>query len=201
MSAFAGAMSPAPVGPVPSGRYREKLFFALIPDRAAVAGIGNTGQEFRSACGLNGEVFADERFHVTLLAGALPGARSGDLIARMVAAGNEVSAGRFAVGFDQAMSFHRDADTHAFVLSSSDHLVGLEKLSDALERAMRSQGLVIERSSNPHLTMLYDAAVIPPTGVQLVRWIAQDFVLIRSLQGQSHYQFIERWPLRPFPKQ
>jgi 2'-5' RNA ligase len=181
----------------PGGPLSDACFFALTPDRAAAIRIGDVADWLRRGYRLKGEIIAAERLHVTLHDGVLPGAAPGELISRMCAAGDTVSAGGFALGFDHAMSFARNAGTQAVVLLPGDRMRGLEELFLALGSAMAAKGLRVGRSFTPHLTLLYDAVPVPLVGVELVRWMVHDFVLIRSLRGCSHYQFLGRWPLRP----
>lgn len=176
---------------------RGACFFALTPDRGAAIQGGEVADWLRWAYRLRGEIVAAERLHVTLHGGVLPGSAPGELISRMCAAGDAVSAGGFALEFDHAMSFARNAGTQAVVLLPGDRMRGLEELFLALGSAMAAKGLHVGRSFTPHLTLLYDAVPVPLVGVEPVRWTAHDFVLIRSLQGWSHYQFLGRWPLRP----
>ncbi|RDJ24063.1 2'-5' RNA ligase [Bosea caraganae] len=183
----------------PWAQGRDNYFFAVVPDREAAAWIDDVADWLRSRYRLKGQRFAAERYHVTLHGGALPGGTEAELVARMAAAADGMSPAGFAVGFDHALSFPGGGEEHPFVLSFSDQLWGLRTLHAALGRAMAANGLLVARSFTPHLTMLYDPCVVPETDIEPIRWTAHDFVLIRSLHGQSHYQFLGRWPLKPLP--
>lgn len=180
-----------------AGPVRAICFFAIVPDRQAALQVDELAVGLRRQYQLKGRLIGVDRYHVSLHQGVPIGCSPAELVTRMKRAADSVSARGFALGFDQAMSFSRTARTHAFVLSSSDELTGLNELHRALGHAMAPTGLRIERSFTPHLTMLYDVRLVPKMGVPLIRWTAHDFVLIRSWQGDSHHEQLAQWPLSP----
>jgi 2'-5' RNA ligase len=83
------------------------------------------------------------------------------------------------------------------VLLGDDGVAGLWKLQHIIDDALKKAGLGrLGRSrSTPHMTLLYDDRSIPEQFVEPVVWTVQEFVLIRSLMGQSHHIEFDRWPL------
>jgi 2'-5' RNA ligase len=173
-------------------KFGDTYFFAILPDKATAAQIGPIAADLRRRYQLKGRSIATHRYHVSLHGSALLDQRPADLVARMRRAADTVSAASFALCFDQAMSFSGGA----VVLLSSDEMPALNALHSTLGRAMIAAGLPVRHSLTPHLTISYDARVVPATEVPPIRWTAHDFILIRSLRGLSRYDPLGRWPLR-----
>jgi 2'-5' RNA ligase len=52
------------------------------------------------------------------------------------------------------------------------------------------------RRYTPHLTLAYGRPVVPLTPLtEPISWTVEDFVLVRSFQGQSRYERLERYRL------
>lgn len=181
--------------PVRAQGRRNYYFFAILPERAAAVRIDEVARGLRRDYGLAGRLIGIERYHVSLHGYEPPDEWAADLIACMKQAADMISAPSFALCFDQALSFSRQARTHPFVLTSSDELPALNALHAALGRAISSAGLPVARSFTPHLTLFYDTRLLPVTAVRHVRWTAHDFALIRSLRGLSRYEELGRWQL------
>lgn len=184
--------SEAPPG---AGEFRDNYFFALLPDRSTALQIDRLAVHLRRQHKLEGRLIGVDRYHVSLHRGMAFGCSPGELVARMKQAADRVPAKGFALGFDQAMSFYLGPRKPAFVLSSSDDLPALNELHRALGQAMAVMGLQVDRTFTPHLTMLYDARLVAKAAVPSIRWMARDFVLIRSLVGLSRYELLGQWPL------
>jgi 2'-5' RNA ligase len=52
-------------------------------------------------------------------------------------------------------------------------------------------------SLTPHLTFLYGDHRVPDLDIDLISWTVREFVLGRSVHGQSRHMQLGRWPLRP----
>jgi 2'-5' RNA ligase len=81
------------------------------------------------------------------------------------------------------------------VLANSDRLPALENLWTMLREAMAAAGLPAKGRFFPHVTLLYDGRCIPATEIDPVGWTVHDFVLIRSVHGESRHEYLARWPL------
>jgi 2'-5' RNA ligase len=84
------------------------------------------------------------------------------------------------------------------VLLGDDGLVGVRALQQALDLAMAQIGLGhgVREHYTPHLTLLYDGCHVAARPIEPITWTAREFVLVRSLIGQSRHEVLARLPLR-----
>ncbi|MCD7097371.1 2'-5' RNA ligase family protein [Stenotrophomonas sp. MMGLT7] len=185
-------------------RPAERLFFALMPDAAAIEAIGTELDALRRSEPLSARPLLPQRLHVTLhhlgdFAGIPPSVLEG---AHRAAA--QVDVGAFDVRFDRVGSFGGRPRRHPLVLrgggaeaapaAGADN-VSLFALQRELGLRLARAGLGHDDAFVPHLTLMYDALQLPDRPVAPVCWRVRDFVLIRSFLGQTRYQFEGRWPL------
>jgi 2'-5' RNA ligase len=176
----------------------DRLFFAIFPDAAAAARIAGLAQRLRSEHGLKANPLRTERFHVTLhhlddYAG-LPQR----VVAEAIRAAATIAIPQFEVTFDRALSFHGKPGSQPFVLRGCDGLVTLEAFHRVLVAALYKAGLAGGRAKSrytPHVTLLYDDALILERPVETVTWTVREFVLVHSLLGQTVHMPLARWPL------
>lgn len=194
-----------PPGAVPSddsfppadlGNMADAVFFAVQPPPFAAPGISRLAWHLRDKHRLSGRPLRPECFHVSLLFvgyhGRMPPQTLGAI--RDVAA--TIAMPRFRVAFDWVASFRRTGK-RPLVLRGDDGVSGLVWLRDRLVAATIDVGIpVARRDFTPHLTLLYDEAEIREEPVEEIGWVVCDFVLIRSLFGQSRHVVLGRWPLR-----
>jgi 2'-5' RNA ligase len=85
----------------------------------------------------------------------------------------------------------------ALVLVGDDSVAGLRRFRHALVTAPRKIGFARgwEPSYEPHLTRLYHEGDIADEAVEDIRWTVREFVLVRSLYGQSRHLLMARWSL------
>jgi 2'-5' RNA ligase len=104
----------------------------------------------------------------------------------------------FKLGFDRVGSFSRKARNMPLVLLGEDGLVTVEALQHALSLAMAQIGLGHggREHYTPHLTLLYDDRHVAVRPIEPITWTAREFVLVRSLIGQSRHEVLARLPLR-----
>jgi 2'-5' RNA ligase len=178
----------------------DRLFLALFPPAAAAEQLAALSAQQRIACGLSGQPLKTDRFHITLhhlgdYAGFPPG-----LVEAAKTAAASVRMPPFEVRVDQAMSFtnRNQRRNGPFVLLANDTWEGVWTLQRVLGIALAKAGLGrhAEKEFVPHVTMLYDDAVVPQHEVPPVSWLATDFVLVHSLIGQTKHIHLGRWPLR-----
>lgn len=178
----------------------DRLFFALFPPAADAERLAALSAQQRGAYALSGHPLKTDRFHITLhhlgdYAGFPPG-----LVETAKAAAAAVRASPFEVRVDQAMSFAGRVNSRRkrpFVLLADEALEGVWTLRRVLGIALAKAGLgrLVEKDFIPHVTMLYDAAIVPQHEVPPVSWCATDFVLVHSLIGQTTHIQLGRWPL------
>jgi 2'-5' RNA ligase len=172
----------------------DSLFFALFPDAAATARIGELTRRLRDKYGLAGRPHAAERLHVSLHGiGEYPSFPT-DIAARAAAAAAAVTLPPFEFAFDRVMSFSGKPGQLPLVLHG-DGVAGVTALQSALGGALAKAGLGA-RPSAPHLTLLYDARRIDEQPIDPIGWTVREFVLVHSLLGQTSYSPLGKWPLR-----
>lgn len=89
---------------------------------------------------------------------------------------------------------HRGKDCHPFVLTSE---TGVDRVGD-LHQVLGQIfcGPTFKGRINPHLTLRWDAKVIPEYQLDApISWTAREFALVKSYRGQSRYDIAGRWPL------
>jgi 2'-5' RNA ligase len=172
----------------------DSLFFALFPDAAAAARIGELTRQLRDKHALTGRPHAAERLHVSLHGlGEYPSFPK-DIAARAVEAAAGVTLPPFEIAFDRVMSFSGKPGQLPLVLRV-DGVAGVMALQNALGNALAKTGLGA-RQSAPHLTLLYDARRVGEQPIDPIRWTVREFVLVHSLLGQTTYIPLGKWPLR-----
>jgi len=189
----------------PPPKPSDSLFFALIPDAAAIARIERLVPALRSAHGLKGKAIDTPRLHVTLHHlghhAGLPAA----LVAAASEAAQSIAAAPFALLLDRAASFPKPRNA-PFVLLAGDRAVdgegdsesGVTAFQRMLGEAMQGAGLGgwVQSRFTPHLTLLYDDQRVAEQRIEPIEWMVREFVLVRSLLGRGTHLPVMRWPLR-----
>jgi len=172
------------------------VFFALLPPRECAPEIVDLAKRSRNDFGLRGTQFAPDRFHISLHGfGPYPGLPSA-LVDKAMMAAASVVAPSFDVVFDRVVSFWSRKSMRPFVLRAGGEVLALSAFHRTLGGVLGHAGLHVSTHFTPHMTLLYDRVVVPEHEIETVRWTVRDFVLIHSLQGQSRYIELGRWPLQ-----
>jgi 2'-5' RNA ligase len=180
-------------GPKPA----DRLFFAIFPDASVAVRIGELAQYLRREHGLTGKPLRTERFHITLFhLGDYPGLPQGIVTAAVEAAAT-VALPAFEVKLDRALSFSTRERNRPFVLGGNDGVAALTAFRRALAAALDKAGLgdCAEPQYRPHVTLLYDDALVTEQPVEAVAWTVREFVLVHSLLGRAVYIPLARWLL------
>ena len=175
----------------------DRLFFALLPDPAAGEAITRLAMALRAKHALKGQPIDAQRLHVTLhYLGEYAGLPQ-DVVDRAVAAAERVQAAPFEVVFDHAASFDSRNNRRPYVLRCGGDFASLASLRRELGEALVRQRWKLDAAAGfiPHVTLLYDTQAIVMQPVEQIRWIANDFALVRSLVGQGRHEIIGRWRL------
>lgn len=185
---------PAPQPAIdPLARKTHKFFFALRPDGPATDAAMAVSRKLRHAHGLTGTVLKPENLHVTLfplLDCNDPPADLGEIASAGVQA---IQAKPFDITFDMAMSFRRRTG-YCLVLGDRHGATGIYELQR--RSVMRFSPHIGVGSLTPHMTLMYPAQFVEKQPIDPIRWRAEEFVLIDSLQGRGHHKIVGRWPLR-----
>lgn len=181
--------------PVPT----DRLFFAVVPDAAAVERITQLTRRISREHALHGKPIDTARLHITLLfLGDHAGLPDGVVaIAKQVAA--MIKQPSFTAHFDHVMSFSGNPNHRPLVLLSDEGAAGLLNLYQALLTGLRGYShLPSTRTANftPHVTLLYDRVSVPKVAIEPIEWQVRDFVLLHSRIGRGgSYEVLGRWPL------
>ena len=179
---------------VPKGeRAPYSLFFSIFPGEADAEALAHLAGTLRTEHGLTGKPLLPHRLHVTLhdLGGytELPQ----EIVSAAMRAGDALAFDAFEVVFDSALSY---PSSGTYVLSGDAGTYQLVAFHQALGDAMRDQGLRVKRGFTPHMTLVYDRHPVAKHPIEPMRWVAQEFVLIKSHVGKGLYDLLGRWPLQ-----
>ncbi len=101
----------------------------------------------------------------------------------------------FTVAFDHVAGHGNPGDRQAVFLETSQTFAILDKLQRSLRREMRARGFRTPSKFGPHVTLLYDERPFSKLMVPPVTFPVRDFVLIRSVHGESRHDHLASWPL------
>jgi 2'-5' RNA ligase len=177
-------------------RTTDRLFFALFPDPDTAGQIAALAAQLRDRHRLIGRPLSPDRFHITLTHLGDYAGLPADLVAKARQAGDRVSSPSFRPHFDRVGSFSGRSGNRPFVLQSSESETPVTAFQRTLAQAMMGTGLGRKAGPYlPHVTLLYDDAMIATHPVEPVAWTAGEFVLVHSLLGQTKHVILDRWPL------
>ena len=176
----------------------DRLFFAIFPDTPTAARIAQLAQRLRTEHGLKGKPLETGRFHITLHhLGDYSGLRQ-DIVETAIKAAATVVAAPFEVTLDHTLSFSTRGGNRPFVLRGSDGVVALTAFQRTLGAALGRVGLGGRETKlqyTPHVTLLYDDALVAERPCDAVAWRVCEFVLVHSLLGRTVHLPLARWPL------
>jgi 2'-5' RNA ligase len=171
----------------------DPLFFALLPDEDATRNIAQLVEDFRQAHGLTGVL---RPLHVTLCDITVRAnmQKTIDVASRAAAS---VTAAPFRIAFNRATRFGSGKGERPFVLMGDDGVTGAARFRQTLSLELRMADLGKWAASfTPHLTLLYDKVLPDDQDIAPIAWTAQEFVLLRSVVGQTRHEVLGRWPLQ-----
>jgi RNA 2',3'-cyclic 3'-phosphodiesterase len=183
--------------PSPSMRPTDRLFLAIFANEAGER-IHQCALQLCAQHDLKSRPLASDRLHVTLFhLGDYVGEAPPEIVAAAVRAGDAVKASPFAVSFDRAVSFRRQRKAPLVLRGSGDN-ASLMAFHRDVGAAMMQVGLAqwMNPRFTPHVTLLYDDCNVAEQPVEPVSWTVREFVLVRSLLGQTRHIALGRWPLR-----
>ena len=176
----------------------DTIFFAVQPPPFTASSISRLALYMRDKHRLIGKPLRPDCFHASLLFAGYHGRLLPQTLSAIRHAAATIAMPRFRVGFDWVASF-RARHNRPLVLGGDDGVSGLISLRDRLVAAtVDIPGSVpaSRREFTPHLTLLYDGRNVREEPVEEIGWPVTEFVLIRSLFGQSRHVVLGRWPLR-----
>lgn len=177
----------------------HKLFFALRPDEETAGRLARVVAAAHEARALAPRLRPSRIFHITLhYFGYFDGEPDERLVAAASRAAAELVWPAFDLGFDTLASWGDEhARHHPYVLTGGQGLEAVRELRDALVGRLVAHGFAAPgRAYEPHLTLRYDRHPAPAWAIDLPGWVASEFVLIKSVQGQTRHDVLRRWPLQ-----
>jgi 2'-5' RNA ligase len=174
----------------------NNVFFALYPDPDIARDLGRLAWFLREKHKLKGRPRPERCFHVSLRGIGNYAELPRDAVAVIGKAVATVTMPSFTVAFDGVTNFGRGRK-RTLVLVGSDGVAGLQLFQRELVTALWKIGFArsMEPPYNPHITLLYHESEIADQAVEEIRWTVREFVLVRSLYGQSRHLLLARWPL------
>jgi 2'-5' RNA ligase len=174
----------------------DSLFFAILPEGAALRRITLLRQQLRDVRGLQGGSPAHP--HITLLHLGFYDGLPSTVITKAKAAAQKTAAATqpFSVEFDRATLLENQSKHRPFVLLEPEHNEPLMKLHRLLGRNLwgRTRNQLL-----PHVTLLHSKDEIPDLAITPIGWEVDKLSLIRSLQGQSEYLELGSWEFAESP--
>jgi 2'-5' RNA ligase len=88
-------------------------------------------------------------------------------------------------------------DPHPLVLLGEDGVIGAERLHTAIHKALVTGTMAPRREPAiwPHISLLWDGALVRKEFVEPIGWTAREFVLLDSPFGEGRHEVLGRWPL------
>ena len=106
---------------------------------------------------------------------------------------DKVSERAFMVTLNQAEGWKSET----LVLLGDEGVIGAELLHTAIHKALVTGSMAPRREPQiwPHVSLLWDKALVPKDFVEPISWTAQEFVLLDSVFGEGRHEILGRWPL------
>ncbi|KWZ37079.1 hypothetical protein WS64_08755 [Burkholderia anthina] len=174
----------------------HRFFFAVMPDPDTAMRMTKQRERLGPAVRISGRPLDAKRLHVTLYS-------LGDfvyvpemVVERACFAAATIDVPPFGVTFDQMLRFNGRPGHRPFVLTGSEGLDALIMFQRSLLDALRGARLRISGTRfMPHLTLLYGDGKFGRCDLEPITWTVNEFMLIHSWLGKTHYDVIGRWPL------
>ncbi|MDB6006093.1 MAG: 2,5 ligase [Prosthecobacter sp.] len=170
------------------------VFLAILPDQAAAEQISRCACEVRARHGLKGSSRPMGRFHVTLhFFDHTPRALERSVqIAQMAAAKMVKGVSPFEMRFDRVKSFAEKKSNCPCVLVDREGNEGLRAFVSRLKREMGKPA----GQFTPHVTLLYDDAIVKEEYVEPVCWKVNEIVLLKAITNRKTFEELGRWTLQ-----
>lgn len=198
MRALAGRRRPGCVKPERecAASPEHRVFFALQPDAEAAERIIRQGLDLRRRHGLKGVLTPPARLHLSLnFVGTFRGPPTRAVMEKAASLAAKVSGPAFTVTLNHVESWKNDP--HPLVLLGDEGVIGVALLHTAIHKALVAGTMAPRREPEirPHVSLLWDKALVPKEFVEPIGWPAREFVLLDSVFGEGRHEVLGRWPL------
>jgi 2'-5' RNA ligase len=174
----------------------HRVFFALQPDDAAAESIARVAADLRQRHGLQGRLTPAPRLHMSLnYVGTFRGPPTRAVMEKATSLADRVSASPFRVTLNHVESWK--ADPHPLVMLGDEGVIGAELLHTAIHKALAAGTMAPRREPQiwPHVSLLWDKALVLKESVEPISWTAREFVLLDSVFGEGRHEVLGRWAL------
>jgi RNA 2',3'-cyclic 3'-phosphodiesterase len=191
-----GQLSLEGFAPEPAGR--DRLFLAVLPDEAAIAGAGAIAATLRQAA--SDTLVRPMHRHVTLHHLGDHHGVPAPVVAMASRAAQAAAAeiAPFELCLDRLERFDRRAGKAPTVLTASGAAAAVRALHSRLGAALKAEGLGQwwNTQFTPHMTLLWGRQALAARAVEPVAWWVRELVLVHSTLGETRHETLGRWPLR-----
>lgn len=178
------------LGSPPPRRPVDLLYFAILPDAAAVDTALRLAADDQERHGAAGEIYDPDRLHVSLHRVWKEPGLPDEAIRYAMRLGACVDAASFDIRFDRLVSIDQGRQ-HPRTLTCGN---GSELLDDLMIQL--SDGKTLKGEVVPHMTLYYGDRSAPYTGLRTpITWPALDFALVHTRKGLGETKVLRRWPL------
>lgn len=173
----------------------HRLFFAVLPEAAALEAIAGVVAGLKSANTIRGRWTAPDKYHMTVH--FLGDHREpADLIGCVMAAAAAVDFAPFALALDRVATFRGRYQLPCVLRCSRESENVVASLWSRLGAALARCGVEREeRRFIPHLTIAYADRMLADIPIEPILSRVNEFVLVDSHVGRDTHEIIGRWPL------
>lgn len=187
---------PLPQTRVRSSSQRCDTFFAILPDTDTAEQANALAHHLHGMIGFRGQPRAANLLHMTVCGvgvfAQLP--ENAMTVISQIAASIRMAA--FTLRLDSLLTFRQPQH---LVLCGDIGRNEFRMLHIQLALALRRAGfgVKVQRSLNPHMTLLYNGRKEVPKSslIEPIALAAREFALVRSFHGEGRHEHIDRWPL------
>jgi 2'-5' RNA ligase len=154
-------------------------------------------QDLRERHGFKARPAAASRLHLSLnFVGAFRGPPTRAVMEKAASLADRVSEPAFRVELNHVESW-KNKSPYPLVLLGEEGVIGAERLHSAIHKALVAGTMAPRREPQiwPHVSLIWDKALVPRTFVQPIGWTAREFVLLDSTYGEGRHEVLGRWAL------
>ncbi|HEY4252492.1 MAG TPA: hypothetical protein VGM87_14870 [Roseomonas sp.] len=176
------------------------MFFAILPDQTGLEDIRALTAQLDAKFGIRADLRPDRVLHISGQPVERYRGLPKDVVAAAQRAGAALRARPCTVTFDQLRNLGRKGEgSQPLALCCGDGAPDLMAIWHGLAGVMQACWLLPKPAAalTPHLSLLYSRQRLPEGPLETPITLAvRHLALVRSLQGQTRYKPLGRWPLR-----
>lgn len=174
------------------------LFFAIMVPHSERALFVACLEDMQRIYSFRSRPITPDRLHLSLF-GVCRGCSLPDAaITAAVMAGDTIRSEAFSVRFSRALTYRNNGLQKPLVLQAQEDISAIEDLrfqiGSALSCILRCKSDK-HRPISPHITLIWDQAVVPERPVKSITMNVREFALAHSHIGKSKYGIVKRWPI------